>query len=203
MNIYNKKLAGETVIVMIMFFGIIALICMATLVAYSSAADSVRKSNINYLGLVYHLSLSHHADDLMIIDNKTALTIQNDVIKTLDCSKDYCLPLKQKLVSGAFIEISYLNNKLDYLKIYSHKISSIFLANLRTNPYPPSLFDKELLVSKYDAEENPAFSNVFNIMDNVTHEYYNENDLKTIISAEDCQSIGLKCLDVLHYQIKK
>lgn len=203
MKIYNKKISGLSLIDVVMMLAIMSLILSVTFVAYNSAADSVRKSDINYLGLVYHLSLSQHADAIMIIDNKTASRIQNDVIKTLDCSKNYCLPLKQMLVSGAFIEISYLNNKVDYLKIYSHKISSIFFANVKKNPYPSTLFEKRFLFRKKDAEENPEFSNIINIMDNVTHEHYNENDLKTIISAEDCQSIGLKCLDVLHYKVDK
>lgn len=203
MKIYNKKIAGLSLIDVIMMLAIMSLIVSGTLIAYSSAADSVRKSDINYLGLVYHLSLSKHTDGVVIIDNKTSSTFQNDVIKTLDCSKDYCLPLKQRLVSGAFIEISYLNTKVDYLKIYSHRIKSIFFNDVKIKPYPSSLFEKRLLLRETDAEENPEFSNIINIMDNVTHEYYNENDLKTIISAEDCQSIGLQCLDVLHYRTKK
>ena len=202
MKIYNKKIAGTSLIDVIMVLGIMGLILSGSLMFYSSAADSIRKSDINYLGLVYHLSLSHHADAVMIIDNKTASTIQNDVIKTLDCSKDYCLPFTKPLVAGAFIELAYINNKVEYLKIYSHRIKSIFFNDIKMNPYRTSLFEKRFLFREKDAEENPEFSNIINIMDNLTHEYYNENDLNTPISEEDCQSIGLKCLDVLHYQKK-
>lgn len=203
MKIYNKKIAGTSLIDLIMVVGIMGLIISGALIFYGSAADSVRKSDINYLGLVYHLSLSHHVDGVMIIDNKTASTIQNDVIKTLNCSKDYCLPFNETLVTGAFIELSYLNNKVEYLKIYSHRIKSIFFNDVKIKPYRTSLFEKRYLFRDKDAEENPEFSNVINIMDNLTHEYYNENDLNTPISDEACQSLGLKCLDVLDYRIKK
>lgn len=203
MKTYNKKIAGTSLIDLIMVIGIMALVVAVILMAYGSAAASVRKSDINYLGLVYHLSLSHHTDGVMIIDDKTASIIQKDVIKTLDCSKDYCLPFNKSLVAGAFIELGYIDSKIDYLKIYSHRIKSIFFDDVKITPYPSSLFDKRFLFRQKEAEENPEFSNVINIMDNVIHEYYNENDLHTPVSADSCQSLGFKCLDVLHYQIKK
>lgn len=203
MKIYNKKIAGTSLIDLIMVVGIMGLILSGALMFYASATDSVREADINYLGFVYHLSLSHHADGVMIIDNKKASIIQNDVIKTLDCSKDYCLPFNKLLVAGAFIELGYINNKVEYLKIYSHRIKSIFFNDVKMNPYRSALFEKRFLFREKDVEENPEFYNVINIMDNVTHEYYNENDLNTPISDDICQSLGLKCLDVLHYRIKE
>jgi hypothetical protein len=203
MKIYNKKITGASLIDLIMVVGIMGVILSGTLMLYASATDSVREADINYLGFVYHLSLSHHADGVMIIDNKTASIIQNDVIKTLDCSKDYCLPFNKLLVAGAFIELGYTNNKVEYLKIYSHRIKSIFFKDVKMNPYRSALFEKQFLFREKDVEENPEFSNIINIMDNVTHEYYNENDLNTPVSDDICQSIGFKCLDVLHYRIKK
>lgn len=118
----------------------ICILIMIAIVGWWFSYEFKRKTvvdDLSYLTFLYHLGLSKGVDGVHIINYNEALNIQNDVIKTLNCSRnqDYCVTFDGVLVSGAFLEISYVNAAVEYIKIYSKRIDFVFNNNLSTHRF--------------------------------------------------------------------
>lgn len=198
--------ANKTVVIKSEFIIVISLLVMIIILSFCAFYEYKRKTvveNVNYLGFIYHLGLSTNTDGVHIINYDQALTIQNDVIKNLNCSKgqDYCFTFDGKLVSGAFIAISYINNKVDYLKIYSKKIGFIFNNDVSMEPYSKGLFPPESITQSESFRFGRRNTLVIaDMMNHVKHEYYNENNLGKMITEEECMLAKNQCFDVLFYE---
>jgi hypothetical protein len=197
---------NKIIIIKSEFIIITSLLVMIIILSFCTFYEYKRKTvveNVDYLAFIYHLGLSTNTDGVYIINYDQALNIQKDVIKNLNCSrdKDYCFTFDDKLVSGAFIEISYINNKVDYLKIYSKKIGFIFNNNVSIEPYSKGLFPPESITqSESFRVGRPNTLVIAAMMNHVKHEYYNENNLGNQITEEACMLAKNQCFDVLFYE---
>jgi len=198
--------ANKTVVIKSEFIIVISLLVMIIILSFCAFYEYKRKTvveNVNYLAFIYHLGLSTNTDGVHVINYDQALTIQNDVIKNLNCSRsqDYCFTFDGKLVSGAFIAISYINNKVDYLKIYSKNIGFIFNNNVSMEPYSKGLFPPESITQSESFRFGRRNTFVIaDMMNHVKHEYYNENNLGKMITEEECMLAKNQCFDVLFYE---
>jgi hypothetical protein len=198
--------ANKIIIIKSEFIIITSILVMIIILSFCTFYEYKRKTvveNVNYLAFIYHLGLSNNTDGVYIINYDQALNIQKDVIKNLNCSrdKDYCFTFDDKLVSGAFIEISYINNKVDYLKIYSKKIGFIFNNNVAMEPYSKGLFPPESITqSESFRVGRPNTLVIADMMNHVKHEYYNEYNLGKRITEEECMLAKNQCFDVLFYE---
>ena len=198
--------ANKTVVIKSEFIIVISLLVMIIILSFCAFYEYKRKTvveNVNYLAFIYHLGLSTNTDGVHVINYDQALTIQNDVINNLNCSRgqDYCFRFDGELVSGAFIAISYINNKVDYLKIYSKKIGFIFNNNVSMEPYSKGLFPPESITQSESFRFGRRNTLVIaDMMNHVKHEYYNENNLGKMITEEECMLAKNQCFDVLFYE---
>lgn len=198
--------ANKIIIIKSEFIIITSLLVMIIILSFCTFYEYKRKTvveNVNYLAFIYHLGLSTNTDGVYVVNYDDALTIQKNVIKKLNCSrnKDYCFHFDGKLVSGAFIVISYIDNKVDYLKIYSKKIGFIFNNNVAIEPYSKGLFPPESITQSSSFRVGRSNTLVIAaMMNHVKHEYYNENNLGKMITEEDCMLAKNQCFDVLFYE---
>lgn len=198
--------AKKIIIIKSKYIIFISILVMIIILSFCCLYEFKRKTvveNIDYLAFIYHLGLSTNTDGVHIINYDEALKIQKGVIKTLNCSrnKDYCYTFDGKLVSGAFIEINYVNNKVDYLKIYSKKIGFIFNRNVSIQPYSKGLFPPDSITQSESFRfGRPNTLVIADMMSHVTHEYYNEDTLGKKITESDCELAKTQCLDVLLYE---
>jgi hypothetical protein len=190
------------------FVIVICILIMIAIVSWWFSYELKRKKvvdDLNYLTFLYHLGLSKGVDGVHIINYNEALNIQNNVIKTLNCSRnqDYCVTFDGDLVSGSFLEISYVNTAVEYIKIYSKRIDFAFNNNLSTEPYSKGLFlPNSFTQSTSFRVGRPNTSAIVDMMSHVSHGYYIENDLKTPVTESDCTLAGIQCFDVLTYTKK-
>lgn len=197
--ILNKnKQTGTIGFDVIMVIGIILLIIAVTLTLYGSARDKRNDKEVNYLGFIYHLSLSS-GDGLIVYNEKEVSDIQKNVIKSLDCTKNYCTPIQTALSIGAFISINYTNGVAHDIKIYSTNVSSIFFNNNKNSYF----YSEKFYLEKHTLDEHPDYAYPLSIQPKLTHEYYLATDLTNPVSEEVCVPFGLDCYDVLHYRLLK
>lgn len=193
--ILNKnKQKGIIGIDALMIIGIMGLIIGITLTLYGSVRDKRNDQVVNYLGLLYHLSLSN-GNGFMIYNEKEVSEIQKTVIKSLDCIKNYCTPIKTHLSIGSFILINYTNGVAHDIKIYSTNVSSIFFKNNKSSNFYSDNFG----LGQLTLDEHPDYAYPLSIQRKVTQEYYLANDLKNPVSKDVCIPSGLDCYEVLHY----
>lgn len=195
--ILNKnKQSGFIGLDLVMAIFIFLLIVSGSLMLYGYIRDKLNDRDINYLGLLYHLSLSG-GHGLVVYNEKEVLEVQKTVIKSLDCTKNYCTPIKTALSIGAFVSIDYTNGVAHDIKIYSTNLSSIFFKNNKNSYFYRGNFH----VSKPTLAEYPDYTYPLSIQTKVTHEYYLSIDLKNPVSEDVCIPSGLNCYDVLHYKL--
>lgn len=195
MILKKTKQTGTIELDFIMSVGIFLFVIIGAFTLYGSARDSQIEKGVNYLGFMYHLSLST-GNGVIVYNDKEAKAIQKTVISTLDCSKNYCKPLSSKLSIGAFISINYKNGIAEDVKVYSTHVSSIFFKN---NKASSSYYDN-FHVSETMLNDYPDYGYPLTIQKKITHEYYLETDLINPVNKDICTTAGLKCLDVLHYK---
>lgn len=198
MIIKNIKQAGFLSLDFIMPIFISVTILMIGLIIQSYVREDYVEQKTNYLGFIYHLSLSK-GNGIVVYNEKEALKLQQSVISTLDCNNNYCKPLENNLSIGAFISIRYNNGVANDIKVYSSNFGSIFINNNITS----SLYSENFSVSPYLISKNPSYVYLLSIQKNITHEYYLEHNLNHFLSKDECIPAGLNCLDVLHYNLSK
>jgi type II secretory pathway pseudopilin PulG len=195
--ILNKtKQTGFIGLDVIMVIGIMLLIIAVALTLYGSARDKRNDQEVNYLGFIYHLSMSS-GKGLIVYNEKEVSEIQKTVIRSLDCTKNYCAPLKTDLSIGAFISINYINDVAHDIKIYSTNVSSIFFKNNKSSYF----YSDNFHLGKNTLDEHPDYAYALSIQTKVTHEYYLATDLNNPVSEDVCVPFGLDCYDVLHYKL--
>lgn len=195
--ILNKtKQTGIIGFDVIMVIFIMLLIIVATLTLYGSAVDKKNDQEVNYLGLLYHLSLST-GNGLIVYNEKEVSEIQKTVIKSLDCTKNYCTPIQTALSIGAFISINYTNGVAHDIKIYSTNVSSIFFKNNKSSYF----YSENFHLGNPTLDEHPDYVYPLSIQTKLTHEYYLATDLNNPVSEDVCVPFGLDCYDVLHYRL--
>lgn len=200
--------ANKIIVIKSKFIIITSLLVMIIILSFCTFYEYKRKTvveNVNYLAFIYHLGLSANTDGVHIINYDQALNIQNDVIKNLSCSrnKDYCYQFDGKLVSGAFIEISYINHKVKYIKIYSKRVDFIFNNNVSRQPYSKGLFPPQSITESESFRYGRSNTLVIaDMMNHVSHEYYLETNLNKTITEQECALASDTCFDVLVYEKK-
>lgn len=99
------------------------------------------------------------------------------------------------------LKSDYINNKVDYLKIYSKKIGFIFNNNVAMEPYSKGLFPPESITQSASFRVGrPNTLVIADMMNHVKHEYYNEHNLGKRITEEACMLAKNQCFDVLFYE---
>lgn len=189
----------------ILLMGIVVMIIIYSICLFYELKRKSVVDDLNYLAFVYHLGLSTNNDGVYVVNYDEALTIQKDVIKNLSCSrnKDYCYQFDGKLVSGAFIEISYINHKVEYIKLYSKRVDFIFNNNLSTQPYSKGLFPPQSITQSESFRYGRSNTLVIaDMMNHVSHEYYLETNLNKTITEQECALASDTCFDVLVYEKK-
>lgn len=194
MIIKNIKKAGFLSLDFIMPIFISFTILMLGLTIQSYVREDDVEQKTNYLGFIYHLSLSK-GNGVVVYNQKEALNLQQSVISTLDCNNNYCTPLKEELPTGSFISVSYDKGVVDDIKVYSPNFNSIFIDNNSTS----SFYSDNFYLSEFSMKENPSYVYPLSIQKKITHEYYLEHDLTHLVSEDDCTPAGIACLEVLHY----
>jgi len=194
MIIKNIKQAGFLSLDFIMPIFISFTILMLGLTIQSYVREDDVEQKTNYLGFIYHLSLSK-GNGVVVYNQKEALNLQQSVISTLDCNNNYCIPLRKELPTGSFISVSYDKGIVDDIKVYSPNFNSIFIDNNSTS----SFYSDNFYLSEFSIKENPSYFYPLSVKKKITHEYYLEHDLTHLVSEDDCTPAGIACLEVLHY----
>lgn len=196
MSIKKIKNGGFLSIDVLMTIVVVSTIIILTLLLYGSLREKDIKEKTNYLGFIYHLSLSK-GNGVVVYNQKEALNLQQSVISTLDCNNNYCTPLKKELPMGSFISVSYDKGIVDDIKVYSPNFNSIFIKNNSTS----SFYSDNFYVGDDSIKKNPSYVYPLSVQKNITHEYYLEQDLTHLVSENACTPSGIACLEVLHYTL--
>lgn len=196
MSIKKIKNGGFLSIDVLMTIVVFSTIIILTLTLYGSLREKDIKEKTNYLGFIYHLSLSK-GNGVVVYNQKEVLNLQQSVISTLDCNNNYCTPLKKEFPIGSFVSVSYDKGIVNDIKFYSHNFNSIFIENNTTS----SFYSDHFYVGEKAIKENPSYVYPLSVQKKITHEYYLENNLNHFLSKDDCILAGLNCLDVLHYKL--
>lgn len=196
MIIKKIKNGGFLSIDMLMTFLIFSIIIVLSLTLYGTLREKDIEEKTNYLGFIYHLSLSK-GNGVVVYNQKELLNLQQSVISTLDCNNNYCTPLKKELPIGSFVSVSYDKGIVNEIKVYSPNFNSIFIENNTTS----SLYSDHFYVGEVAIKENPSYVHPLSIQKKITHEYYLEHNLNHFLSKDECIPAGLNCLDVLHYKL--
>lgn len=152
MIIKNIKQAGFLSLDFIMPIFISFTILMLGLTIQSYVREDDVEQKTNYLGFIYHLSLSK-GNGVVVYNQKEALNLQQSVISTLDCNNNYCIPLRKELPTGSFISVSYDKGIVDDIKVYSPNFNSIFIDNNSTS----SFYSDNFYLSEFSIKENPSY----------------------------------------------
>lgn len=196
MSIKKNKHAGFLSIDFLMPIFMFSVIIGLSFTLYGYLQEKEVEKKINYLGFIYHLSLSK-GNGVVTYNQKEALDLQKSVISTLDCNNNYCKPLKKNLSIGSVILISYNNNVVNDIKVYSSNFKSIFIENNTTD----SFYREHFYVNDFILNDNPSYAYPLTVQKKLTHEYYLENGPTHLLNKDDCTPAGLSCLDVLHYKL--
>lgn len=196
MSIKKIKNGGFLSIDVLMTIVVFSTIIILTLTLYGTLREKDIEEKINYLGFIYHLSLSK-GNGFVVYNEKEVLNIQQSVISTLDCNNNYCTPLKKELPMGSFFLVSYDKGIVNDIKFYSPNFNSIFIENNSTY----SFYSDHFYVGEVAIKDNPSYVYPLSVQKKITHEYYLEHDLTHLVSENDCTPAGVACLEVLHYTL--
>lgn len=194
MSIKKIKNGGFLSIDLLMTIIVLSAIVILTLTLYGTLREKDIEEKTNYLGFIYHLSLSK-GNGVVVYNQKEALNLQQSVISTLDCNNNYCSPLKKELPVGSFVSVSYDKGIVNDIKVYAPNFNSIFIDNNSTS----SFYSDNFSVSEFSMKENPSYIYPLSVQKKITYEYYLEHDLTHLVSENDCTPAGIACLEVLHY----